>query len=144
MNDTLIKVAGEIAQDIVRLAQVIMEDNGITSDSRLHRNITANVSLDGNIVIETLFDNYIEYIENGRATGKRPPIDALREWALRKGIAADNGTLYAIANAIARDGIQPRPILATLEQEIQQLFEKEWADKLFEALTEELTKYFNN
>lgn len=144
MNQSLTQVAEGIAQDIVRLAQVMLEDKGIAVRSRVSNNFQPNASLDGNIVIEILFDNYMEYLEGGKATGKRPPMHSLREWALRKGIPVDNGTLYTAATAIARDGIMPRPILATLEKQIDEQFNDEWADKLFDAVIEELSNYFED
>jgi hypothetical protein len=150
MNTTLLKVAEEISREIVALAQSVMENNDIGTNAKVNKNtlrssalkdnIRASVEVGGSIVIKTYFDNYINYIEHGRApmSGKRPPISAIRDWALAKGLPTDDSTLYAIAQAIWRDGYAPRPILATLESQINEKFENEWADKLFDALTTEL------
>lgn len=152
MNTGITKVVEEISHEIVLLAQQIMDDDSIAAnpktgkntlkDSLLKSNIRSSVTIGDNIVIETFFDNYIEFIENGRAPGTMPPVSALREWALRRNIPADNDTLFAIATAIKRDGYEGRPILATLDREIESRFESEWYDKIFEVLTAELTEYF--
>lgn len=153
MIPQLHKVIEAIGQDIIIVARKVMENDSIGTNpktgnntlknSTLIQNISLSAEGDDNIVIKTLFDNYIQYIENGRAAGTMPPISALEAWAKQRGIPTDNGTLYAIANAIKRDGIAARPILSTLEKEIEQRFEDQWADQLFEALTTKLTKYFN-
>ncbi|NDV69255.1 hypothetical protein [Dysgonomonas sp. 25] len=149
MSTRLKKVAEVIATEMLALAQIIVAetDGGSLSGSHLRETIRTQVQTESDsVVISLLFDNYIEYIENGRAPrqGKRPPIDALREWAIGKGIEPDNDTLFAIAEAIWRDGIEPRPIMATLEERIGKQFETRWAEMLFEALTDDLIKYFNS
>lgn len=145
MNRATIEAIEAIANDVQMLAQTVLKDNSL-SDSALYDNIKVEIkSLSEPVVIEVLFDNYIEYIEKGRKpnTGRKPPIDALRDWALARGIPADNSTLWAISTAIQRDGYEGRPLLAALEEKIEEYFEREWADKLFDAAMEELTNYFN-
>lgn len=156
MTDHVLKVVEEIGRDIVALAQFVIDNDSIgmnkksrkntLKDSLLMRDVDSRVSFGSNgdnVVIEVLFNNYIDYIEKGRRPGKMPPVNALKEWAQSRGIPTDNGTLYAIANAIKRDGIEGRPILATLEQRIEDSFENDWADKLFDAMISELNEYFN-
>lgn len=154
MNEATIKIVEALASEILTLAQLIMEDGSIGTNPKAGRNTLRDSVLKNgigqevnaeNAVIQTFFNHYIDYIENTRApkSGKMPPISTLRDWAEKNGIATDNSTLYLIARAIWRDGHEGRPILATLEQEIDSLFDKEYYDKLFEALIEDLTKYFN-
>lgn len=156
MTNQVLKIVEEIGRDIVALAQFVIDNDSIgmnkktgrntLKDSLLIRDVDSRFSFGGNgdnVVIEVLFNNYVDYIEKGRHPGKMPPVSALKEWAQSRGIPTDNGTLYAIANAIKRDGIEGRPILATLEQRIEDNFENDWADKLFEAMRSELNEYFN-
>lgn len=144
-TSNLVKVVEAIAADILALAQEVLRDNSL-QDSHLYKNMSVQVDSGYEpVVVSLLLDNYAEYLEKGRkpATGKKPPIDALREWALARNIPADNPTLWAISTAIQRDGYEARPILAALEQQVETYFEREWADKLFDALTEGLMKYFD-
>lgn len=154
MTPQLTKVIEAIGNDIILLARRVMHDDSVGLNSQTGKNtlkdsiLSQNISYtaagnDDNIVITTLFANYVQYVENGRTAGKMPPISALEQWAKRRGIPTDSGTLYAIANTIRHDGIAARPILATLEKEIEQRFDNEWYDRIFEALTTELTKHFN-
>lgn len=145
MNASLQRAAEVIASELVSLARVVVAEKDL-SDSSLSDTIRTSVEArNGGIVIDMLFDNYIEYVECGRRPGqeKRPPIDALRDWAVNKGISSDNSTLCAISEAIWRDGVEARPVLATLSGYIERQFESKWADLLFEALVDDLTNYFN-
>ena len=155
MTTNLTKVMELIAGDVLKLSHIIFADNGIATNPKSGKNTLKNSELEDSIkinmtqandsvVIETLFNNYIDYIEQGRKpmTGKQPPMDAIRDWALSKGIPTDNSTLFLISRAIWRDGQQGRPILSKLEEEIEKAFDEKWADLILESITEELTKYF--
>lgn len=150
------KIVNKIAEEILTLANLILEDDNISKnvkinkntlrDSSLRNNIVSKIeSLDEPIVINTLFDNYINFIEWDRPKeyGKQPPIDSLRNWAMSRGIPTDNSTLFIISRAIWRDGHKGRPIIATLEKEIEKSFEDGIFEELFEAIIKELTDYFN-
>lgn len=156
MNKNTEQVIRHIADEVKRLAQIILSDDKIGANKKTGKNTLRDSSLYDNVrveiqnteqsvVIQALFDNHIDYIEQGRKprSGKQPPIDALRDWALSRGIPTDNSTLFLISRAIWRDGYQPRPILATLEEEIERRFENEWSDLLMDAITEELITYFS-
>lgn len=136
------KIIETIANEILTLAHTLMESPEMgLRQSALNRDVRVVVSSYENpVVIETVFNDYIDYIEQGRKpmTGKQPPIDALRDWALAHGIATDNSTLFLISRAIWRNGYEARPILATLEQEIDERWESEWADMIFEEIMNQL------
>lgn len=157
MSDTITKTVEAIANDILILAHLILETDNVSvnkkvnkntlKDSALNDNVATSVSSFGNegFVIKAIFNNYINFIEWDRPEkhGDKPPIDALRDWALDRGIPTDNPTLWAISTAIWRDGHIGRPIIATLEKEIEESFEKEFFEKLFNSIIDELIKYFN-
>ncbi|QIK55056.1 hypothetical protein G7051_12180 [Dysgonomonas sp. HDW5B] len=145
MNDATLKVLKAIAEDVLALAHLILDENGL-KNSALRNGVRYTVECSDNPVITILFNDYVEYIENGRKpnSGEAPPISDLREWAQRKGIPATNDVLYAIAETIKKQGMAPRPVLAVLEQQIEDSFSNEWADQLFEAIMEELEVFFND
>lgn len=144
MNKALTAAVEAIGKDILLLAQSILDENGL-ADSRLREKVSTSVEYGDNVVVRVLFDNYIDFVEQGRKpkTGNKPPISELEDWAKQRSIPTDNQTLYAISEAIWRDGYAARPILATLEREIEQRFDKEWSERLFDALITDLTAYFN-
>lgn len=149
MDEPIKQILAAIAQDVLVLAQLILEDKAtsegegaIVSPDGVRTYIA---SYDNPTVIEALFDNYVNYIENGRKprSGIPPPISALLEWATSRGISTENGILYAIANAIWRDGREGRPVLSKLYDEVGKIFDKEYYNKLFDAVIQQLTKFFN-
>ena len=51
--------------------------------------------------------NYALPVETGRKAGKMPPVDAIKQWVIRKGIASGadaDGAAFLIARAIGRRG----------------------------------------
>lgn len=143
MNELTLKVIETIAKEIEVLAKTIMTNNGLDSTTTNDVKVTIN-SRSNSVVIEALFANYIDYLENGRMPkqGKMPPLDSLRDWALEHNIPTDNSTLYLIARAIWRDGHEGRPILATLSEEVKRKWDEEWSKQVFETICGDLTEYF--
>lgn len=146
----MLSVAREIANEVVAFVHAVMEgDTGINRkvnintlvDSELFKSVQA--SAEGNIVISLLLNDYVVYVESGRRAGaKMPPFQPIYEWAKRKGLPTDNGTIWAICKAIARDGIAPRPIMSTAFQLIDERWENDWSDRIFNEIIEELERYF--
>lgn len=156
MTGAVRQVTQKIARDMIALAQAILEDDSISvnrkvnintlKDSALRRDLEAIVEERGDPVIKALFNNYVVYLEWDRPEryGKKPPIDSLRQWAEADGIPTDASTLWAISTAIWRDGHQGRPIFATMDNNIDRLFDEDWSDELFEAITNDLDEFFKN
>lgn len=143
-STTLQHVLSAIAGDVLNITRQVFDENEL-KDSSIREKVEVKLSAEPNPVIRILFEDYLDHIENGRkaGSGEMPSIDELRDWAIRKGIPTTNDVLFAIANAIRRDGISARPILFILEQRIDTAFEDKWADDLFDAITEELTAFFD-
>ena len=159
MDAELAKIIKSFAEDIVEEARKIMASNiGINEktgtntlkDSNLYKQIDWSFREEGeNIIIDTLFNYYIVYIEWTRPPGygKMPPIDAIVKWLKRKHIVPNNKNIrsvaFLIARAIQRDGHKGRQILATLFKNTEQKFDNEWSYKLFDNIIKDLTAYFN-
>ena len=158
MNNDTIMICREIAQDIVRAAREVMASSvGINDkvgkntlvDSDLSKQIDWKIDFSGErVIIDTLFNYYIQFIEEGRKpqTGKMPPEDAIIKWMRRKHIVSSNKNIRSVAflirRAIWRDGYNARPILKTLSDNVDDLWETKWADQLFDALIKDITEYF--
>lgn len=156
MNEATGKIIEAIANDVLALSHLILEDESISKnkkvnkntlrDSQLNKDLAVSTSYTSeDILIKAIFNNYVGFIEWDRPKeyGDKPPIDSLRDWALSRNIPTDNSTLWAISTAIWKDGHEGRPILETLEKEIEESFDTEMYDKLFESIIDEITKYFN-
>lgn len=74
---------------------------------------------------------------------KWPPVDVISDWAARKGIPTDNGTIYRICYSIWYYGIKARPFIEPSFEEIDNQFD-EWADKLFNDLCSGLDAFFKD
>ena len=158
MNNDTIMICREIAQDIVRAAREVMASSvGINDkvgkntlvDSDLSKQIDWKIDFSGErVIIDTLFNYYIQFIEEGRKpqTGKMPPEDAIIKWMRRKHIVSSNRNIRSVAflirRAIWRDGYNARPVLKTLSNNVDDLWETKWADQLFEALIKDINEYF--
>ncbi len=53
--------------------------------------------------------DYAPFVEFGRAPGRAPPLMEMETWAARA--TGDAGNAWALAQAIARRGVQPKPFL---------------------------------
>ena len=98
-------------------------------------------------MIQTLFNYYIQFIEEGRKpqTGKMPPEIAIIKWMRRKHIVSSNKNIRSVAilirRAIWRDGYNARPVIKTLSDKTDVLWDK-WAEQLFNSLIKDINDFF--
>lgn len=154
--DNIIKA---ITEDMVAIMKAVMDsDVGINNkvnkntleDSDLKKSLEASFDISGgNVVMELYANHYFWYIEHGREPqkGKQPPIDAIIAWMKKKRIPSTNGNIrsaaFLISRAIWRDGYDPRHMLEPFERKLDEKWERQYAEELFDYLTEELNKFFN-
>ena len=149
----LTRVMYEFGKDIAALVRMVMDSNvGVNqkvgrntlSDSDIYRTLSVRATNDGDLVMDIVLNDYIQYIESGRRKGaKFPPVEPIVRWCKEKGIPSDNSTIFLIRRAIARDGITPRPIMAKVFDELDRAWDNEWSDKLFDIIMETINKFFN-
>ncbi|WP_270547557.1 hypothetical protein [Butyricimonas paravirosa] len=147
----------KIAEDLLALAAVILEDDTISVNNKVGRNTLRDSALRGDLetkisqvngndpVIKALFNHYVVFLEWTRPPKykKKPPISVLKDWASKNGIPTDADTLWAISYAIWRDGHKGRPIFATIDRELDGLFFDDWAGRLYGAIVDNLDNFFN-
>lgn len=160
MEVQLAKIIQEIANDIVKGARDIMSsDIGINQKvgkntlvgSNLYKQISTSWKETGdNVVIDTFFNHYIEFIESGRMPkkGKRPPVFEIAKWLRRKHIVSSNDNImkvaYAVSYVIWRDGYKARKILEALDKYVDSQFDNKYSDMIFDALFKEVDDYFSD
>ena len=160
MEVQLAKIIQEITNDIVKGARDIMaSDVGINQKvgkntlvgSNLYRQISTSWKETGdNVVIDTLFNHYIGYIEWDRPKeyGYPPPVIEIIKWLRRKHIVSSNENIMKVAdtvsNAIWRDGYKARKVLEALDKYVDSGFENKYADMIFDALFKEVDDYFSD
>ena len=153
--DNIALLSKAFAEDVMNITADIMASNlmlnkkginTIAPNSDIFKEMKAKAS--GNIVIELLLNNYVQYIESGRRKSTKankvapPPIEAIREWAKKKLGKQDNLTIYKIRSAIVRDGIKPRPFMYKVLETIDKKWDGDWSSDLFQELTKIIDEFF--
>ena len=145
-------LAKAFAEDIMTITADIMASsmlvndkvgrNTISPNSDIYKEMYAKAS--GNIVIQLLLNDYVQYIESGRKAGSKfPPIQPIVNWAKKRNIPTDNSTIFLIRRAIAEDGIKPRPFMYKVLNTIDKKWDGEWSSELFNELTKIIDEFFN-
>lgn len=145
-------LAKAFAEDVMNITADIMASsmlvndkvgrNTIAPDSNIFKEMYAKAS--GNIVIQLLLNDYVQYIESGRKAGSKfPPIQPIVQWAKKRNIPTDNSTIFLIRRAIAEDGIRPRPFMYKVLETIDEKWEGDWSSDLFNELTKIIDEFFN-
>lgn len=144
----------EFSKEIMEVVRVVMESNllenrkvgrnTIAPDSDIYKNLQIKATHDGDLVYDIILNDYLTFIESGRRKGaKMPPVEPIIKWARQRGIPTDNSTIFLIRRAISRDGIAPRPFMATVLEQIDLRWDG-WSDDLFEEIMRIITEFFNN
>ena len=153
MEESLDKVIKVIANDILEIARMILESNNlinekvgkntIAPDSDLYKTLQVKATNDGDVVFDLMLNDYLVFIESGRRAGaKFPPVEPIVRWAKKRGIPTDNQTIFLIRRAISRDGIQPRPFMAYIFEEMDARWDMTWSDKIFDKIMEQIDNFF--
>ena len=146
------KIVMEFSKDIMDIVRVVMESNLLDNHkvgrntiigSDIYKNLQVITKNDGDLVFDISLNDYLTYIESGRRKGaKMPPVEPIVRWARSRGIPTDNSTIYLIRRAISRDGIAPRPFMATVMEQIDLNMENLY-DKIFDEIMRMINDFFN-
>ena len=145
-------LAKAFAEDIMNITADIMASSMLVNDKVGRNTISPNSDIfkemyakaSGNIVIQLLLNDYVQYIESGRKAGSKfPPIQPIVQWAKKRNIPTDNSTIFLIRRAIAEDGIKPRPFMYKVLETIDTNWDGEWSSELFNELTKIIDEFFN-
>ena len=150
--DNITLLAKAFAEDVMNITADIMASSMLVNDKVGRNTIAPNSDIfkemyakaSGNIVIQLLLNDYVQYIESGRKAGSKfPPIQPIVQWAKKRGIPTDNSTIFLIRRAIAEDGIRPRPFMYKVLDTIYDKWDGEWSSELFNELTKIIDEFFN-
>lgn len=140
-----------IKEEILALFRLILESEyGI--NEKVGRNTLADSNLHKEAKVESnsienfnlFYNDYLDAIEKGKKPfTEKVSVQALVSWAKRKGISSDSKTIYAIRESIYKYGIKARPLLVHFERELDEIFDQDIFDRIFEEITKSLEKYFN-
>lgn len=138
----LTQVTAAIAQDIATIVQNAMAAIKLQG-SNLYNSLEVFADSNGDdLVFGFMLNDYVEYVENGRRSGKMPPLEPIEKWCKRHGIPTNNSVLYAIRKMIGEEGIRPRPFLDNVFKEIDSKWNNEWSDEIFNEITKIIDEFF--
>ena len=141
------KIVTEFTKDIMQLVNAAMEGQDLGNNkagSDIYKNLQVKATNDGDLVFDIILNDYLKFIESGRRKGAdMPPVEAIVEWAKKHGIPTDNSTIFLIRRAISRDGIAPRPFMDKVFDDIDNAWDKDWADELFDEIMRMINDFFN-
>ena len=141
------KIVTEFTKDIMQLVSAAMEGQDLgnnKSSSDIYKNLQVKATNDGDLVFDIILNDYLKFIESGRRKGAdMPPVEAIVEWAKKHDIPTDNSTIFLIRRAISRDGIAPRPFMDKVFDDIDDVWDKNWADELFDEIMRMINDFFN-
>lgn len=92
---------------------------------------------------------YWKYVENGRKSGKFPPISAIKEWVNVKRVIprpyngklpTENQLAFLIARSISKKGIRPKPIFNDTLDDAMNDFENGLEDAFTKDVENEMDK----
>lgn len=133
--DTL-ELIGQLVRDQYRGQ---LKKNGNISTGKLYNSIGYKIEVtDTGVNLYFLALDYYIYIENGRKSGKFPPINVIKKWMVSKGIPESNNTAYVIARKISKKGIPAKPYLRNIKKELPS-----FTDDITKAIEKDLEDYLN-
>ena len=140
----------QLAQILIDLYRQELTVNNVNSSGSLYNTIKSQVVVDDQTISgDLILNDYWKYIEYGRKPGRFPNIQAIKGWIKQKPVIPTGklGKLpttdqlaFLISRKIATKGIQGKNLL---EKAID-ILEKQYNDKLEDAVTKDVTKEIDN
>lgn len=92
--------------------------------------------------IKVILPNYVKFVDEGRSSGRKPPIEDIVDWLNQKGISIPNGISQdsyasAIANSIGKKGIEARPFLDDFLEALITIISEKILNGIFDKINEE-------
>ena len=135
-----------IARVLKALNVRIANEADIPMKSNLTRSFQVKVRPDFRRM-QFLANDYLEYVDKGRRAGTRKvPINALLDWITRYNVVAPGKTpvqlAFAIQQNIYKNGIEPKPVLGRMQQEMVDTIADGMARELEKSIADEFVAQF--
>lgn len=116
MYENLRKTLEECGRELVRKYRTNLSDNGHIATGKLANTAKYEIVENGDVIgVEINLADYWQYVENGRRSGKFPPLDKILDWIRVKKILpteihgklpTEKQLAYLIGRKIAEEGIE--------------------------------------
>ena len=140
----------QLAQILIDLYRQELTVNNVNSSGSLYDTIKSQVVVDDQAISgDLILNDYWKYIEYGRKPGRFPNIQAIKGWIKQKPVIPTGklGKLpttdqlaFLISRKIATKGIKVKNLLGKAID----ILEKQYNDKLEDAVTKDVTKEIDN
>lgn len=149
MDNNISKVLQAMAEDILIIMQLILDDNGL-ENSNLKKQLRTMVLENGDSATINLFANhYIYWVDQGRKPTPYPPLERwsdpvgdIRDWCNRKGIPSDNNTVYSIIKKIHKYGYEGKYFIEDFWKEAEEQTYSN-LETLFNAIIKDISDWFS-
>jgi hypothetical protein len=111
MAEDFENVVKKIGKEIVADIMLRLKTGGKVASKTLINSVSYQYKEDIH-VLEIYAESYFRFIEDGRKSGKQPPLSKIKTWCTYKGLP--QSAAFPIARKIGLFGIPPKPILSEL------------------------------
>ena len=149
-DDGILRIIQNWGNEFIKQLQNNLLKNKSNASSSLSQSITPEVKAQQKgYNLSIMMEDYWFYVEEGRRSGKTPPIKNIYEWIQNKKeiqskfiskstdrIAATKSLAYVIARKIGREGTRAKPFVSpALKQVTTQTLAKRISEHIVETLT---------
>lgn len=146
LDEEITRLASKYGDDYVKILTKAILDAGKSNTGRLIDSIQFDlVETADEISLQLSGEDYLEYVNYGRAPGTYPNMDAISEWVNLKGMPQE--ATFPIAHNIFKYGIPPSGIYNNAIEEIDSFttrnLEEDLTDELLESIVDRILEINN-
>lgn len=137
LDQEVTRLASKYGDDYIKILTKAILEAGKSNTGRLIDSIQFDlVEIAGEIVLQLSAEDYLEYVNYGRAPGTYPNMDAISEWVDLKGLPQE--ATFPIAHNIFKYGIPPSGIYNNAIEEIDRFTTKALEEDLTDEILERI------
>lgn len=137
LDEEITRLASKYGDDYIRILTKAILDAGKSNTGRLIDSIQFDlVETAEDIVLQLSAEDYLDYVNYGRAPGTYPNMNAISKWVQLKGLPQE--ATFPIAHNIFKYGIPPSGIYNDAIEELDSFTTKALEEDLTEELLESI------
>ena len=151
MWENLIKILNQFGERFIDEYKTKLDDEDVNATYTLSNSVSYYIEFEGNTFeVSINLKEYWKYVENGRKAGKWPPLNAIKDWVMKKPIIPrpmNNGKLptlnqlaFLIQRKIGMEGIEARPLFQMTFQEVMDEFD----ERIYDAIEQDILESLNS
>ena len=151
MWENLIKILNQFGERFIDEFKTKLDDEDVNATYTLSNSVSYYIEFEGNTFeVSINLKEYWKYVENGRKAGKWPPLNAIKDWVMKKPIIPrpmNNGKLptlnqlaFLIQRKIGMEGIEARPLFQMTFQEVMDEFD----ERIYDAIEQDILESLNS